>query len=96
MFIISFFTSLYGFLCLFIVLMVLIQKGKGNMGLGNVGSGSQMLFGGSGGQDVLQNITWVCCGLLLCGSLVLAIARVKYPGSNFHRAPVSESVPSQE
>lgn len=77
-FIISLLTFAYGLLCLFIVLMVLIQRGKGSMGLGNMGGGNQALFGSSGGQDIFQKITWACLGLLLAGSLVLAIAKGKY------------------
>ena len=56
MFIISFLTFLYVFLCLLIVLMVLIQRGKSSMGLGNMGGGNQLLFGSSGGQDIFQKV----------------------------------------
>jgi len=94
----SFLTVLYGFLCLLIVLLVLIQRGKGNMGLGNLGGNNQMLFGSSGGQDIFQKITWLCCFFLLAGSLVLAISRGKYAHSSMHyrtSSPVNnESFPS--
>ena len=50
---------------LFLVLFVLIQKGKGNMGLGALGGGAQTLFGGSGGQDLFQKITWVLGGIFI-------------------------------
>ena len=100
MFILSFLNILYGMLCLLIVLLVLIQRGKGNMGLGNVGGNNQMLFGSSGGQDVFQKITWVCCFFLLVGSLVLAISRGKYSHSSApyrSSSPIThESLPSQE
>ncbi|MFH0898704.1 MAG: preprotein translocase subunit SecG, partial [bacterium] len=36
--------------CIFLALFILIQPGKGDMGLGSLGGGSQMLFGGSGGR----------------------------------------------
>ena len=77
MFIFSLFNFLYGFLCLFIVLLVLMQRGKGSMGLGNVGGSNQAIFGSSGGQDIFQKITWVCLVLLLGGSLILSVLRVK-------------------
>jgi len=94
----SFLTVLYGFLCLLIVLLVLIQRGKGNMGLGNLGGNNQMLFGSSGGQDIFQKITWLCCFFLLAGSLVLAVSRGKYSRGTMHyrtSSPVTdESFPS--
>ena len=82
MFIISFLTFLYVFLCLLIVLMVLIQRGKSSMGLGNMGGGNQLLFGSSGGQDIFQKVTWVMCLLLLLGSLTLGVLKAKYRGSS--------------
>ena len=49
---------LYGFLltlylinCFLLVLIILLQKGKGGLGLGGLGGGAQMIFGGGGGQD---------------------------------------------
>jgi protein translocase SecG subunit len=82
MFIISLLTSLFAFLCLLIIFMVLLQRGKSSMGLGNMGGGNQMLFGSSGGQDVFQKITWVMCILLLSGSLAIAVLKAKYRGSS--------------
>ena len=69
---------LYSFMCCLIVLLVLVQKGKGNMGLGSMGGGNQMLFGSSGGQDIFQKMTWVLCGMLLAGSLFLSVLKYKY------------------
>lgn len=97
MFLLSLFNVLYGFLCIFIVLMVLIQRGKGNMGLGSVGGSNQMLFGSSGGQDIFQKITWICCVLLLIGSLILAISRGKsVQGLNVRYSAPQSSLPVSE
>lgn len=102
MFILSLLSFFYGLLCLVIVLLVLIQRGKGNMGLGNVGGNNQMLFGSSGGQDIFQKMTWVCCVLLLSGSLVLALSRARTAGvgslSAYRSAvlPEQQSFPSEE
>ncbi len=74
----SLLTFLYGMMCCFIVLLVLIQKGKGNMGLGSMGGGNTMLFGSSGGQDIFQKVTWILCALLLLGSLFLSVTKSKY------------------
>lgn len=81
---------LYGFLvslfvlnCLLLVLIILIQQGKGNMGLGNMGGGAQMLFGGSGGQDLFQKITWVLGTIFMAGSLILAIMKSHQPAYRY-------------
>jgi len=82
MVIFSVLTFLYSLMCCFIVLLVLIQRGKGNMGLGSLGGGNQMLFGSSGGQDIFQKITWILCGLLLVGSLSLSVLKGRYGRSH--------------
>ena len=45
------------------------------MGLGGLGGGTQMLFGGSGGQDIFQKITWILTAIFLFGSLALSILK---------------------
>ncbi len=77
----GFLITLYIILCAFLILMILIQKGKSSMGLGGLGGGSQMLFGGSGGQDMFQKVTWVLTGIFLLGSLVLSIMKTTQRGS---------------
>ncbi len=47
------------------------------MGLGGLGGGSQMLFGGSGGQDMFQKVTWILTAVFLFGSLVLSIMKTR-------------------
>ena len=77
----GFLLTLYLILCLFIVLIILVQKGKSSLGLGTMGGGSQMLFGGSGGQDLFQKITWVMVALFLFGSLCLSLMKVSQQSS---------------
>ncbi len=67
--------SVYIVICLFLVLIVLIQKGKSSIGLGGLGGGSQALFGGSGGQDIFQKITWILVAIFLFGSLGLSLLK---------------------
>lgn len=74
---VGFFMFLFVLLSIFLVLFVLIQQGKGDMGLGSLGRGSQMLFGGSGGQDFFEKATWIMGGLFLVGALVLTISYTK-------------------
>lgn len=73
---------LYGFLltlyvinCLLLIIIILIQKGKSSLGIGAFGGGTQMLFGGSGGQDIFQKITWVLGVIFMIGSLALSMLR---------------------
>lgn len=80
--------TLYIIICLLLVLIILIQKGKSSMGLGGLGGGSQMLFGGSGGQDMFQKITWVLITVFLFGSLVLSIMKTRQR-SSFKYVPKS-------
>lgn len=56
------------------------------MGLGAMGGGTQMLFGGSGGQDIFQKTTWVLGAIFMFGSLILALQKghgsSRYLGGN--------------
>jgi len=72
--------TLFSFVCFLLVLVILIQQRKGGMGLGSLGGGAQMLFGGSGGQDIFQKITWVLGAIFMIGSLVLALLKTKIGG----------------
>ncbi len=93
MFIISLFTAFYGILCLLIILLVLMQRGKGNMGMGSLGGGNQAIFGSSGGQDIFQKITWVFLILLLGGSLILAVLRGKESKTSYSTRSSRTSMP---
>lgn len=66
---------LFVILCITLILLILIQKGKSSIGLGSLGGGTQLLFGGSGGQDFFQKTTWVLGALFMAGSLFLAILK---------------------
>lgn len=69
------FIAAFIIISLILLLLILIQKGKSSMGIGNLGGGNQMLFGGSGGQDIFQKITWVLGSIFMGGSLFLAFAK---------------------
>lgn len=90
----GFLSVLYIVICLFIVLIILIQRGKGTMGLGGLGGGAQMLFGGSGGQDLFQKITWVLGIILIGGSLGLSLYKMYQVGSTGYRQPVEHRAPA--
>jgi protein translocase SecG subunit len=93
MFLLSLLTVLYGVLCFLVIITVLYQRGKGNMGLGNAGGGNQALFGSSGGQDTFQKITWIFCLLLLSGSFALSMITAKKSSSSY--SSYSRSRPQQ-
>ena len=95
--------TLYIIICLFLVLIVLIQKGKSSLGIGNLGGGSQTLFGGSGRQDIFQKITWVLVGIFLFGSLALSLMKTsaqhsfKYAGKQTTAPkPLTDTTPSPD
>src|ERR1700730_15402892 len=93
----GFLVTAFVFICLLLVLLIVIQQSKGNMGLGNLGGGAQMLFGGSGGQDLFQKITWVLGTLFMAGSLILAVMKSANMRSNAYarqNMPVSSAPPS--
>jgi len=69
--------TLFIFVALLLILLVLIQQGKSSMGLGGLGGGAQMLFGGSGGQDLFQKTTWVLAAIFMASSMALALLKAK-------------------
>jgi len=84
----SFLMSLYTFNCFLLVLIIMIQQGKGGLGLGALGGSSQMLFGATGGQDLFQKITWVLGAIFMFGSLGLSLYRTQqYRTASFIRQP---------
>ncbi len=72
--------TLFVLVCFFLVLIILVQKGKSSMGIGAMGGGSQLLFGGSGGQNLFQKTTWTLGTLFMVGSLLITL--IKKPSSN--------------
>ncbi len=78
----EFLVALLIFVCLLLIILVLIQQGKSSMGLGSMGGGAQMLFGGSGGQDLFQKITWILGSIFMGLSLILALMKSHNIGSS--------------
>ena len=87
-------STLFFITCFLLILLILIQQGKGNAGLGALSGGTQTLFGGSGGQDLFQKTTWVLGALFMAGSFFLAIMRTQQTQSfgSFEQA-VQQSAP---
>ena len=66
----EFLLTLYLINCCFLVLIILMQKGKSGLGMGGLGGGAQMIFGGGGGQDLFQKITWVLGSIFILNLLL--------------------------
>ena len=58
--------------CLFLILVVLLQQGKGG-GLGGAfGGGATQVFGGRGAGNLMTRITAICATLFILTSVALA------------------------
>jgi len=86
-------TFLFIVLSMFLGLFVYIQQGKGDMGLGGIGGGTQTLFGGSGGQEFFERATWIMGTLFIFGALALSIIKTGSSESRLagYQAPVTNS-----
>src|SRR5215475_13515284 len=66
-------TILHVFVCIFLILVVLLQAGKGGgMGLAFGSSGAQTVFGGSGAGNFLTKLTAGTAVIFMITSLTLA------------------------
>jgi preprotein translocase subunit SecG len=69
---VPFVTVVHVILCVFIVLVVLIQQGKGAEISASFGGSSQTVFGSSGGANFFTIFTGVCAALFMVTSVFLA------------------------
>jgi len=69
----TFLTIIHVIVCVFLILVVLLQAGKGGgMGIAFGGGGSQTVFGSSGAGNFLTRLTSITAVLFMVTSLVLA------------------------
>src|SRR6185503_14870752 len=69
----TFLTIVHVAVCLFLILVVLLQAGKGGgMGIAFGGGGSQTVFGSSGAGNFLTRLTSITAALFMITSLGLA------------------------
>ena len=75
--------SIYALVCLTLILVVLLQQGKGGSMANAFGGGgsSQAAFGARSGATVLSRATTVCAVLFVVGALLLGIMGQRGPGS---------------
>jgi len=77
-------------ICFLLGLIVLVQQSKSSAGIGAFSGDTQMLLGGSGGQDFLQKATWVLGTLLMLGSLTLSLWKYRQVKGTTTSAPVTQ------
>ena len=82
---------LYVLVCLVLMLVVLLQQGKGGDIANAFGGGtSQAAFGARSGATVLSRATTVCAVLFMVGAILLGILGQRGPGSVIGgRAPLN-------
>ena len=69
----TFLTVVHIFVCVFLILVVLLQAGKGGgMGIAFGGGGSQTVFGSSGAGNFLTRLTSITAVIFMVTSLGLA------------------------
>jgi preprotein translocase subunit SecG len=75
-------TVLYVLVCLVLMLVILLQQGKGgDIASAFGGGGSQTAFGARSGATVLSRATAIGAVLFIVGALVLGILGQRGPGS---------------
>jgi preprotein translocase subunit SecG len=68
----TFLNVLHVFVCLFLILVVLLQQGKGG-GLGGLGgAAATQVFGGRGAGNFMTRLTAVCAVIFMLTSIGLA------------------------
>ena len=74
--------AIYVIVCIVLMLVVLLQQGKGGDIAQAFGGGtSQAAFGARSGATVLSRATTICAVLFMLGALVLGILGQRGPGS---------------
>jgi preprotein translocase subunit SecG len=92
--------TLYVLTCMVLMLVILLQQGKGGDIANAFGGGSsQAAFGARSGATVLSRATTVCAVLFVVGALVLGIVGQRGPGSVIGgrvpaRAPSAPATPA--
>jgi len=91
--------TIYILVCFVLILVVLLQQGKGGDIANAFGGGaSQAAFGARSGATVLSRATTVCAVLFMLGALMLGILGQRGPGSviggRSAPAPAQQSAPA--
>jgi len=89
--------TLYILTCLVLLLVVLLQQGKGgDIASAFGGSSSQTAFGARTGATLLSRATTVCAALFMLGALALAVLGHRGTGSVVGNGPAPASAPASK
>lgn len=89
-------TVLHVVVCLFVVLIVLLQPGKsGGLGAALGGAGAQQVFGGRGAGNFLSRLTWIAAGLFFATSMILAYVSSSTDDSLAHKSGTAVVTPAE-
>ena len=90
--------GIYVIVCLTLILVVLLQQGKGGSMANAFGGGAtQAAFGARSGATVLSRATTVCAVLFIIGALYIGVAGQRGGGGSSvvgGRAPAGSSAPA--
>lgn len=98
---------LFVIVCVFLILVVLMQSGRGG-GLSGAfgGGGNQTVFGGRGAVDFLGKATWILGGAFMALALVLAVlsatgeggtkSLIEKQAGSFPTTPLTSPAPAGE
>ncbi|HMY18147.1 MAG TPA: preprotein translocase subunit SecG [Polyangium sp.] len=67
----TFLNVVHVIVCVFLILVVLLQQGKGG-GLSGLGGGGAQVFGGRGAGNFMTRLTAICAAVFMLTSLSLA------------------------
>jgi preprotein translocase subunit SecG len=90
-------TILHVLVCVFLILVILLQAGKGGgMGAAFGGAGAQTVFGGRGAQTLLGKVTSISAAIFMLTSVTLAY-NASRSSSVVQRtgAPATQQLPPQ-
>lgn len=85
--------TIFVILCVILIFLILLQKSKSSLGV-SYGGATQMLFGGSGGQDLFQKTTWILGALFM--AISFAIALMKNPTKSGLLTKIATQQPVKE
>ena len=89
--------AVYIFVCFFLILVVLLQQGKGADIAGAFGGGgSQTAFGARGATTLLHKLTTAFFCLFVITSLTLAILQARPRSSVMSGAPSAPAAPAKK
>jgi preprotein translocase subunit SecG len=88
-------TIIHVLVCFALVLIVLLQAGKGAEMGAAFGGASQTLFGSAGAMGFLSKLTTVAAVIFMITSLLLAFSSARRGASVIQEQPVQKEAPAQ-